>query len=168
MCGEIGVWKGDFSQQILDIVDPKVLHLIDPWGFQENYNKSMYGGSVAKNQKDMDGIFSHVSERFKNQIIHQKVFVHRTFSQNAAHGFSDHYFDWLYIDGNHTYEYVLKDLQFYVPKIKRGGFITGDDYCEGHWWQGGVKRAVDEFVRKDSRVGKLITKTTQFVLSIKE
>jgi hypothetical protein len=34
----------------------------------------------------------------------------------------------------------------YYRKVKAGGYITGDDYAEGGWWQGGVKKAVDEFV----------------------
>ena len=38
------------------------------------------------------------------------------------------YFDWIYIDGNHTYEYVKQDLEGYRPKVKPGGYMAGDDY----------------------------------------
>jgi methyltransferase family protein len=38
-----------------------------------------------------------------------------------------HYFDWIYVDGDHQYEAVKKGLESYLPKVKPGGFITGDD-----------------------------------------
>ena len=54
----------------------------------------------------------------------------------------------MYIDGNHTYEFVKKDLLCYIPKVKPGGYIICDDYFTdiGEWWSGGVKVAVDEMV----------------------
>ena len=34
-------------------------------------------------------------------------------------------------------------------KIKKGGFVTGDDYrLPDHWWKDGVDKAVDEVVDK--------------------
>lgn len=39
-------------------------------------------------------------------------------------------FDFIYIDGMHTYEQVKKDIQNYLPFIKKGGFIGGHDYAE--------------------------------------
>jgi hypothetical protein len=35
--------------------------------------------------------------------------------------------DFLYIDGNHKYKYVFKELQLYYDKVKPGGIIIGDD-----------------------------------------
>lgn len=57
VCAEIGVWKGEFSERIYKITEPKQLHLIDPWEFQSEFSDRMYGGSVAKNQSDMDSIY---------------------------------------------------------------------------------------------------------------
>jgi len=39
-------------------------------------------------------------------------------------------FDFIYIDGMHTYEQVKKDIQNYLPLLKKGGFIGGHDYAE--------------------------------------
>ena len=64
----------------------------------------------------------------------------------AARRFDDAHFDWVYIDGDHTYEGVRGDLVAWVPKVKAGGLVMCDDYVEGQWFQGGVKRAVDEYV----------------------
>ena len=35
--------------------------------------------------------------------------------------------DFVYIDGNHAYEYVKKDIGLYYPKLKKGGVIGGHD-----------------------------------------
>ncbi|HIF08442.1 MAG TPA: hypothetical protein EYQ81_00345 [Sneathiellales bacterium] len=50
VCAEIGVWKGDFSAQILKITAPKQLHLVDPWKFQSQFPRRLYGGAGAANQ----------------------------------------------------------------------------------------------------------------------
>jgi hypothetical protein len=85
---------------------------------------------------------------FASEINKLQVIIHRASSEEACINFENNYFDWIYIDGNHLYDYVKKDLEYYYPKVKVGGFITGDDYTEGGWWKGGVKKAVDEFVNK--------------------
>ncbi len=50
VCAEIGVYKGDFSSRIIDIVNPTKLYLIDPWQFHEEaeYKNSLYGGILEK------------------------------------------------------------------------------------------------------------------------
>lgn len=50
--------------------------------------------------------------------------------------------DFAFIDGNHEYEYVLKDIKLYWLKIRAGGFLCGHDYSGGH---PGVTQAVNEF-----------------------
>jgi predicted O-methyltransferase YrrM len=50
-------------------------------------------------------------------------------------------FDFVYIDGMHTYEQVKKDIANYLPLIKEGGFIAGHDYVPGFQ---GVMDAVNE------------------------
>lgn len=142
---EIGVHLGDFSQLILDHVSPKRLHLIDPWEYKasKKYKSAVYGGLVG-NQERMDKRYLKVCNRFKKNIETNQVEIHRGYSANILQQFPDEYFDWVYIDGNHQYEYVKKDLELSFHKVKTNGWIIGDDYCEGGWWEGGVKRAVDE------------------------
>jgi len=45
VCAEIGVDKGEFSQKIIDRVQPTKLHTIDPWKYEEGeiYQGSLYG-----------------------------------------------------------------------------------------------------------------------------
>lgn len=50
-------------------------------------------------------------------------------------------FDVVYIDGDHRYEQVKKDVVNYSILVRQGGFLAGHDYCEDHE---GVIRAVNE------------------------
>jgi len=148
VCAEIGVYKGDFSARILSIAKPRALHLIDPWKFEatDTYRDSLYGGDKGVDQARMDAIFESVHARFCDEMASERVCIHRASSAIASAIFPDQYFDWIYIDGNHLYEFVKGDLQMYWDKVKSGGYIAGDDYEEEGWWRGGVKRAVDEVI----------------------
>jgi hypothetical protein len=148
ICAEIGVWEGDFSQRILDRTQPAKLHLIDPWRYEQDsiYKDSLYGGQIGGSQAKLDQVYARVCKRFASAVAGQQVLIHRGDSHVVCEQFEDEYFDWIYIDGNHLYEYAIRDLNMYYRKVKAGGYITGDDYAEGGWWQGGVKKAVDEFV----------------------
>jgi hypothetical protein len=164
VCAEIGVWQGDFSRKILNAVRPKVLHLIDPWKFEAGgtYRSAWYG-QADRNQAYLDSVWRSVQERFRKQVQAGHVVIHRAASAAAAREFENSYFDWLYIDGNHLYEFVNKDLKSYFPKVRHGGYITGDDYEDSGWWQGGVKKAVDEFVSNGS-CDVVLTRNNQFIL----
>jgi len=162
---EIGVFRGDFSERILLIARPRRLHLIDPWKFEPGaaYDQSLYGRGHASGQAAMDAIHDSVRERFDHEIQVGTVVIHRSGSAEAAAQFDDGYFDWVYIDGNHLYEFVLRDLESYYPKVKPRGFIAGDDYGVEGWWHDGVTRAVDEFAARGG-CDKTLVRAGQFVL----
>jgi hypothetical protein len=69
----------------------------------------------------------------------------------------------VYIDGNHLYEYVIKDLSLSSRKTKIGGYVAGDDYCEGGWWKGSVKKAVDEFAATTDSMQLIGVRNEQFI-----
>jgi hypothetical protein len=143
ICAEIGVWRGDFSAEILNVTRPRELHLIDPWAFDSNFPRRLYGGMEAKTQADMDAIHDSVVARFG---ANPAVTIHRRKSVDAARAFTNHTFDWVYIDGDHSYASVLQDLQEWSSKVKPGGWIAGDDLT----WRDEsgampVRRAVEEF-----------------------
>jgi SAM-dependent methyltransferase len=156
ICAEIGVWEGDFSRRMLDRTRPAKLHLIDPWRYEQDltYKDSLYGGQIGGSQAHLDGVYARVCKRFAPEIAAGQVLIHRGDSHTVCEQFEDQYFDWIYIDGNHLYEFAIRDLRLYHRKVKPGGFLTGDDYAEGGWWQGGVKKAVDEFVAEG--LGELV------------
>lgn len=161
---EIGVHLGDFSAHILEIVQPAELHLIDPWEHQTapEYRAAWYGGRVERGQQEMDERYEAVRRRFAAEVTTGQVRLHRGSSTDVLEEFPEGYFDWVYIDGNHYYEFVRKDLDLALRKTRAGGLITGDDYAAGGAWKGGVKRAVDEF-RASRPVELLALRNRQFV-----
>lgn len=168
VCAEIGVWEGDFSARILEINKPRLLHLVDPWRYEsdEVYKDAWYGGKKAINQEQMDAVYDRVTKRFATQVRAGTVVIHRSASSEAVSAFADGYFDWIYIDGNHLYEFVKLDLELWRPKVKPGGYITGDDYTdrEDLWYRGGVKKAVDDFASRNNYEPLIIGR--QFILKV--
>ncbi len=80
---EIGVWKGEFSADILRICRPSTLHLVDPWVFQPQYPARIWGGRIAKSQKEMSDLRDDVVAKFKGE---RRVRIHHqtsaAFSRN--------------------------------------------------------------------------------------
>jgi Methyltransferase domain len=141
---EIGVHLGNFSSQLLNATSPTELHLVDPWEYHGGavYENAWYGGQSS--QTELDERHAIVLNRFERNIRSGQVQIHRGYSEEVLQEFPDSYFDWIYIDGDHTYENAKKDIELSIQKVKPGGYITGDDYAEGGWFKAGVKRAVDE------------------------
>lgn len=140
---EIGVWDGQFSEQILKYCNPKHLYLIDGWAHQktDEYPDGLNWGDSA-----LYNVYQKVLKRFEND---HRVTVIKAFSPEAAELFENNFFDCVYIDGNHKYEAVKKDLIAWYNKVKTGGIISGHDYFvspqHGSTYYGVVK-AVNEFL----------------------
>lgn len=134
---EIGVARGDFSQEIIDLVRPLKLYLIDSWEGEQSgpYGQSAYESVLAK---------------FSPQIERAEVSIVRAWSDVALKSLDDHLLDWIYIDGGHDYDTVKNDLELASQKVKQDGLICGHDYSR--WAPGfsgrmGVVEAVNEFCR---------------------
>ncbi len=156
MCVEIGVMTGNFSAAILT-TKPHELHLIDPWLFEEHTNIG-YGCGI-KDQDEMDEVYNFAVNRFANQ---KSVFIHRKSSQDAVVDFPDEYFDFIYLDGNHLYDFIKRDVSLYLPKMKIGGLFTGDDYTWGTAHDQPVKKVINN-LKKDPRVKFITVKNDQFI-----
>lgn len=154
---EVGVHKGQFSAFLLNSLHLKQLHLIDPWRYEPGrvYEQSWYGGMVH-GQEELDDRFESVKERFQLEISSGVVVIHRMDSEMAFKAIGAESLDWVYIDGNHLYSFVIEDLYSSFRKVKKGGVISGDDYQPGGWWDGGVMKAVDDFCGKFSLKKHLI------------
>ena len=149
ICVEIGVFEGDFSEQILKIVKPKKLFLIDPW-FKEN--------------PQQEKAYQKVLDRFKSEIKNGDVVVYRSVSHDVIEKFDNDFFDWIYLDGGHTYDNLKEQFSDYLPKIKLHGFVTGDDYGrDDEYYRKNVTRSVDEFISKEL-TNTVTIKNYQFIL----
>ncbi len=145
---EIGVWKGEFSGQILKVAEPKTLHLVDPWlvsGASDRTSEAWYGADRIT-QAAMDEIHDQVAKRFIRERANGQVEIHRTDAKKALGAMEPESVDYVYVDGDHSYEGVSSDLAEALRVTKVGGFICCDDYLLGAWWQDGVVRAVHELL----------------------
>ncbi len=111
---EIGVYRGDFSAEFLELWKGKQYHLVDPW------NDPPCVGQLVSNNKDLE----FVTERFKDD---PRVTIHKHYSEVASFKYIDETLDFVYIDADHTYESIYNDLVQWWPKIRSGGIMAGHD-----------------------------------------
>ncbi len=133
---EIGVERGKFAYHVLLQKAPARLVLIDPWLYGLSH---LDGEFDPEKQRERDLLYQQVVEDFSP---FKNVEILRMKSHDAAALFPDEYFDYVYIDGEHSYPGVMLDLIDYYPKVKPGGLLIGDDYG----WTG-VAPAVQDFIK---------------------
>ncbi len=166
-CIEVGVFDGVLSERILALTAPRKLHLVDPW--RTRPDGSLFDGpaqefdSAQQASDSLEMQYQSVVRLLEKEIAAGKIEIHRTLSHEAAPLFADARFDWAYLDASHYYDDVKLDLETWFPKVKVGGFITGDDYGRQGFWDHGVTRAVDEFIRKNA-VEVIALRNHQYVL----
>ncbi len=146
---EIGADEGKFSQEIIKATDPAKLVIVDAW------HTERYDESKANSVKDL----------FESEIAAGQVEIVRSLSVEAAKHFDDNYFDWIYIDTDHSYKTTLAELYAYERTIKEGGYICGHDYVMGNWASGykyGVIEAVAEFcLERDWKISYITADYTE-------
>ncbi|RED47739.1 methyltransferase family protein [Aestuariispira insulae] len=145
---EVGVNMADLSRKILDQCAPAKLHLIDPWelsGADDDYAANIGHEARTENAEER---YEHVVKTVGPEMEAGVVKIHRAYSHDAIDNFEDESLDWVYIDANHQYEYVKKDLEMFLPKLKPDGLILGHDYANNEMsrkYGFGVVEAVNEF-----------------------
>lgn len=148
---EVGVDEGRYSEKILNITAPRVLHLIDPW------DSDRYG----------DGKMKAVEDKFKKQISSGQVTIHRGRGVEVLKEFPDDTFDWVYLDTTHRYRETLEELELCGMKVKKGGLIAGHDYAAGNVDRAlryGVVDAVNEICAKyDYRLAYLTNEARRYL-----
>ena len=121
---EIGVDKGDFSRRILEQTTPAHLHLFDIE--MERLNPANVADALGQG----------------------RVSLHAGDSAALMAAMPDAHFDWIYVDGDHRYEGVVRDIAASLPKLKPGGLFVFNDYTvwsPATMMHCGVMRAVNEF-----------------------
>ncbi len=134
---EIGVLQGAHAIKMIKNLDIETLHLVDPF-------KAYYADESNRHVKQ-DEMDSYKKIAKETLMEHEnKVVWHYKYSVDAAKDFEDNSLDFVYIDGDHLYEMVKKDILSWLPKLKKGKLMIGHDYDLP-----AVKRAVDEFCKKN-------------------
>ena len=129
--------------------NPKLAVAIDPWIDDGVISRNCSGYS----QEDLDQQYENLKALAKVRTF---IKVIRDYSFNTVHDFPKNYFDLVYIDADHTYDAVLKDINDWYPKVKKGRVLAGDDYINLRKIKTGirfgVKQAVNEFAQTNGLV----------------
>ena len=138
---EIGTWRGKNAATLLSRCPQLKLFMIDFWG-----NGEVNDGPSQKYRQIVEAI-QETNFAFDRRIILSGS------SPAVAASFENGYFDFVFVDGGHTYDKCLADLEGWWPKVKSGGLLMGHDIDHpAHDVPGqpkykwGVRKAVDEFV----------------------
>jgi len=136
-CAEIGIGYGFHAKQILETCDLSMLYLIDPMVYYPNdgfaTDVMKYGG--------FEKLFNNINKHL-NPYKNKYTWLRQPSLSITEQQIPDNYLDAVFIDGDHSYEAVIKDLPFWWKKLRVGGWLLGDDYascCPG------TTKAVDEF-----------------------
>lgn len=159
---EIGVWEGKFSERILELCQPRELHLIDPWMYMPEFGNTGFGRK--KNEHLMEVKYQDVVAKFAGDT---RVKIHRATSEAALGAMEDGSLDWVYIDGNHNEPFIGNDLALALRKVKAKGIIAGDDYN----WQAEasgapVKRAVESLIAELGSKASLKLMANQYRITL--
>ncbi len=131
-CAEIGTYRGENALYILEKLNIKKIYLIDPWEKYPGYN-----------EYDKDKLRRYFLETKKRlRKYSDKIVYMMNLSKDASKEISEK-LDFVYVDGNHDYEYVKEDMELYWNKLAKGGILAGHDIS----WPG-VGKAFCEFVEK--------------------
>lgn len=129
---EIGTHLGYNALNMLKTLNAKHLYIIDP------YEKYLDGDGATRG---MDNNYEKAKRRLKGYPV---TFI-KKYSNNAVDDIPNA--DFIYIDGNHTYEHCKADIENYYPKVKGGGILAGHDF-NGRFF--GVIKAIMEFKEKNN------------------
>jgi hypothetical protein len=121
---EVGVDKGEFSRYMIDTLRPSKIHLFD----------------IAPGRVDPANLADAMSSGLAE--------FHVGDSSNNLSTFADEHFDLIYIDGDHSYSGVRKDILAAEAKLKSGGLMVLNDYSAwspASMSKCGVAKAANEF-----------------------
>lgn len=149
---EIGAWVGKSTVFMAELVEQSIKHdkvlwftTVDPF--------------IIDCRKDGKGIWQwveytdntpkqHVKDVFYKHIepFKQYVQVVEGFSVEVSKRYEDESHFAVWIDGDHSYESALADMEAWYPKVRPGGILAGHDF-DDHF---GVPKAVRHFCKAHS------------------
>ena len=129
---EVGVNEGENIFEIAKNNSKLKIYGVDPYKIQKE--------NILYNEEYNDESLSIIKRKILKESLkypNLKIIIDR--SDNASKQFDKESIDFVFIDGDHSYESVKTDINCWEPKVKEDGLIMGHDY---NW--GDVARAVGE------------------------
>jgi predicted O-methyltransferase YrrM len=139
---EIGTSGGFYAGRIMKTVPNLKLYCVDPYITYSDYVETPRPEDQTRQEEHL----RIAKERLKDFNV---TFVRKT-SRDAANDFEDNSIDFVYIDGNHSFEYVIEDIALWTKKVRKGGIIAGHDY-----WTSSEKRGKIDYKATPEQIMKL-------------
>ena len=141
---EVGVWQGDNVISIAKAFPNIKCYGVDPYApnAYANYYKSEKSAHLSAAY--FEDLYLKV---LKKTTKFNNVEIIRTTSEQAVANFEDESIDIVFIDARHDYHSCKNDILMWLPKVKRGGVLSGHDYSLAFF---GVVEAVNEIIGYDN------------------
>lgn len=114
---EVGVERGLYSETLCRKIPGLELVAVDCWQTHRGYREHV-------SQEKLDGFYQQAQKRlapYGAQVI-------KGWSTAVAARFEPGAFDFVYIDANHDFANVVKDIAAWSPKVRKGGIVAGHDF----------------------------------------
>ena len=118
---EVGVADGRFSEHFLK--DLKSISnfewtMVEP--FPNENLKRRYSPTTGEGTWSKEGLLQGVKH-----VFHTKMSLDNSLLDQLP----DESYDFIYLDGDHSYNGVKKEIPLFWKKVKKGGVLAGHDYC---------------------------------------
>jgi len=115
---EVGVRKGKFSRVLCKANPDLHMFCVDPW--------MPYGGRKYTKEKQ-DGLYEVAQKTLEPYNV---TFIRKT-SMEGVRDFEEGSLDFVYIDGNHLFDFVMEDIIHWSRRVRSGGIIAVHDFHYG-------------------------------------
>jgi hypothetical protein len=119
---EVGVEQGAFSSILLAGNARLYLYCVDAWKAYRGYRDHVRQEKLNRFLETTITVLSdYGAEKERWEII-------RAYSMDAVRKFSAGQLDFVYVDANHSFDYIMQDLIEWNKRVKVGGMVCGHDY----------------------------------------
>ena len=148
---EVGVHQGEYLFAMVNYCKQVKWFGVDPYSVYKSFSDRF----VMPPQEEWNSLYTNIMQKLSTHPDRHRIKLIRKKSADALID-TPNDLDFVYIDGDHTYEAVAEDIKLWEPKVRLGGIIGGHDYnkAKDRYRKifSGVIQAVDEYAKQHNLV----------------
>lgn len=143
---EVGVEKGKNAQTMFECIPNLKLYCVDP------YKQHPFSPNVDTRQHPhwSDYYLQMCKRQTQKRMQGRNAVIIEKFSEEAVQDIPYDSLDFVYIDGDHSYDYVMTDIILWARRVRPGGIVSGHDYKVPSElklkYNVNVQQAVDDYI----------------------